>query len=133
MATIRQEIMSNFEDIKKKTLADFKERNKRLEDWFMSVKGKGNTNKGFLDLLETLTPPYYMVVTEEGQLLMSKKPFTFEGKQATPVPKITIIDIGNNDKQATDALIEKLKEEDDVTENIGNNGGVSLNHSHSIK
>lgn len=59
-----------------------------------------------IDELRTLTPPCYMVVTEEGQLLMSKKPFTFEGKQAKPVPKITIIDIGNNDRQATDSPLE---------------------------
>lgn len=47
--------MSNFEDIKKKALADFEERNRRLEDWFMSVKGKGNTNDGFLDCLSNKT------------------------------------------------------------------------------
>jgi hypothetical protein len=47
--------MSNCKEIKEKALADFEERYQRLEEWFMSVKGKGNTNNGFLDLLSNET------------------------------------------------------------------------------
>ena len=47
--------MSNFDEIKKKVFADSEERYKRLEDWFMSIKTKGNTNNGLLDLISNET------------------------------------------------------------------------------
>lgn len=42
----------DFEEIKEKALADFKERNKRLEDWFMSLRGRHGNGKGFIEQIK---------------------------------------------------------------------------------
>lgn len=47
--------MEKYIEILEKVIVDLKKRNKRLEDWFLSVKGKGNTNNGLLDLISNET------------------------------------------------------------------------------
>ena len=44
--------MSNFEEIKENALADFKEREKRDQNWLMSLRARHGNGKGFVELIK---------------------------------------------------------------------------------
>ena len=44
--------MSNCKEIKEKALADFKESEKRVQNWLMSLRARHGNGKGFIELIK---------------------------------------------------------------------------------